>query len=112
LPQWGTLFARAVTETARHRTATLAEHRRILVAATARAGDDPTAVAVLEAFRSAPAVSAESLRDLVPHDPRPALTRLRTAGILTPHPRLPGGALTEPRLLALLDAPYAPPADR
>ncbi|GLW03865.1 hypothetical protein Slala05_74950 [Streptomyces lavendulae subsp. lavendulae] len=54
LPQWGPLFARAVTETARHRTAALAEHRRILTTATARAGDAPTAVAVLEAFRSAP----------------------------------------------------------
>ncbi|MEU8495978.1 hypothetical protein AB0C86_04405 [Streptomyces lavendulae] len=54
LPQWGPLFARSVTETARHRTAALAEHRRILATATARAGDAPTAVAVLEAFRSAP----------------------------------------------------------
>ncbi|CAN3979457.1 Fic family protein [Kitasatospora purpeofusca] len=109
LPRWGALFARAVTETARHRTATLAEHRRILAAATARVADDPTAVAVLDAFRSAPAVSADSLRDLLPEDPRPALARLRTAGLLGPHPRLPG-ALTHPGLLALLDAPYAPPA--
>ncbi|MFJ4092899.1 Fic family protein [Kitasatospora sp. NPDC089913] len=110
LPLWGALFARAVTETARHRTATLAEHRRILAAATARVADDPAAVAVLDALRAAPAVSAESLRELLPEDPRPALARLRSAGILAPHPRLPG-ALVHPRLLAVLDAPYAPPAD-
>ncbi|MFE6750995.1 Fic family protein [Kitasatospora purpeofusca] len=105
LPRWGALFARAVTEAARHRTATLAEHRRLLAADSARVADDPTAAAVLDAFRSAPAVSADSLRDLLPVDPRPALARLRTAGILAPHPRLPG-ALIHPGLLALLDAPY------
>ncbi|MEV0191320.1 Fic family protein [Kitasatospora purpeofusca] len=105
LPRWGALFARAVTETARHRTATLAEHRRLLAADSARVADDPTAAAVLDVFRSAPAVSADSLRGLLPADPRPALARLRTAGILAPHPRLPG-ALTHPGLLALLDRPY------
>ncbi len=64
---------------------------------------------MLDALRSAPAVSPESLRGLLPGDPRPPLARLRTAGILTPHPRLPG-ALVHPGLLTVLDTPYAPPA--
>ncbi|MFJ8432136.1 Fic family protein [Kitasatospora sp. NPDC094019] len=108
LPRWGALFARAVAETARHRTGTLAEHRRILDTATARVADDPVAIAVLGALRSAPAVSAESLRGLLPEDPRPALARLRSTGILVPHPRLPE-AFVHPGLLAVLDAPYTPP---
>ncbi|MGW4648222.1 Fic family protein [Kitasatospora sp. NPDC004289] len=108
LPCWGELFARAVTETARHRTATLAEYRRILDASAASVVEDRAAVAVLNAFRSAPAVSAESLRGVLAEDPAPPLARLRSAGVLAPHPRLPG-ALVHPGLLAVLDAPYPGP---
>ncbi|MFJ8628401.1 Fic family protein [Kitasatospora sp. NPDC093550] len=108
---WGKLFARAVTETARHRTATLAEYRRVLDGTAELVADDPDAVAVLGAFRSAPAVSADSVGGrTAPGSAAPAVARLRAAGILAPHPRLPG-ALVQPRLLAVLDAPYAEPGD-
>ncbi len=105
LAQWGAVFARAVTETARHRTATIATHRRLLDAAIERVGDDPAAVAVLTQFRSSPAVSAPWLRERIAHDPAPALARLLDSGILATHPRLPG-PLVHPQLLAVLDAPF------
>ncbi|MCF3181627.1 Fic family protein [Streptomyces polychromogenes] len=107
LTHWGALFARAVTDTARHRTGTLTVHGRVLDAALAQVADDPAAVAVLGRLRAAPAVSAAWLRDRIAHEPQPALDRLRAAGILTDHPRLPG-ALVHPRLLELLDTPYRP----
>ncbi|MFI5532994.1 Fic family protein [Kitasatospora sp. NPDC051853] len=107
LTRWGSLFARAVTETARHRTTTVTAYGAVLDAALARVTDDPAAMAVLTHLRAAPAVSAASLRGHLPFDPRPALGRLRTAGILADHPRLPG-ALHHPRLLELLDTPYSP----
>jgi fido (protein-threonine AMPylation protein) len=103
--RWGGLFARAVTETAYHRIATIEAHQRLLSSALRRVETDPAAVAVLTLFRSSPAVSAEWLRDRMPHDPEAALARLLDAGILAPHPRLPG-ALVHPQLLALLDAPF------
>ncbi|MER5642243.1 Fic family protein, partial [Kitasatospora sp. NPDC002227] len=105
LQSWGTLFARAVTETARHRTSTLATYGELLGAAVAQIAGDPAATAVLTQLRAAPALSADSLQGRIPHDPRPALDRLRAAGILTDHPRLPG-ALIHPELLELLDTPY------
>ncbi|MER7537066.1 Fic family protein [Streptomyces sp. NPDC097704] len=107
LAHWGALFARAVTDTARHRTGTLTVHGRLLDAAVAQVADDPAAVAVLVQLRAAPAVSAAWLRDRIAHEPQPALDRLREAGILTDHPRLPG-ALIHPQLLELLDTPYRP----
>ncbi|MFJ5552288.1 Fic family protein [Streptomyces sp. NPDC093225] len=107
LMRWGALFARAVTDTARHRTGTLTAHGRLLDAAVAQVADDAAAVAVLTQLRGAPALSAAWLRDRIAHDPQPALDRLRAAGVLTDHPRLPG-ALVHPRLLDLLDAPYQP----
>lgn len=113
--EWGALFARAVTETARHRIAAIATHRRLLDATIARVGGDPAAAAVLTHFRAGPAVSAAWLRERMSHDempdgrmpddPEPALARLLDAGILTAHPRLPG-ALIHPELLAVLDAPF------
>ncbi|RKT08285.1 Fic/DOC family protein [Streptomyces sp. 3211.6] len=111
LTRWGALFARAVTETARHRTRTLTAHGRLLDTALAQVTDDPAAVAVLTQLRAAPAVSAAWLRDRVAHEPQPALDRLRAAGILTDHPRLPG-ALIHPQLLELLDTPYRPDPER
>ncbi|MFH7596329.1 Fic family protein [Streptomyces racemochromogenes] len=111
LTRWGALFARAVTDTARHRTGTLTVHGRLLDAALAQVADDPAAVAVLGRLRAAPAVSAAWLRDRIAHAPQPALDRLRAAGILTDHPRLPG-ALVHPPLLELLDAPYRPDPPR
>ncbi|MER7465834.1 Fic family protein [Streptomyces sp. NPDC097981] len=107
LTRWGALFARAVTDTARHRTGTLTVHGRLLDAALAQVADDPAAVAVLGRLRAAPAVSAAWLRDRIAHEPQPALDRLRAAGILTDHPRLPG-AFVHPQLLELLDTPYRP----
>ncbi|GAA2829815.1 hypothetical protein GCM10010441_62920 [Kitasatospora paracochleata] len=107
LVPWGAVFARAVTETARHRTATLTAHRRLLGTALAQVADDPAAVAVLTQLRAAPAVSAAWLRDRIALDPQPPLDRLRAAGILTDHPRLLG-ALIHPQLLDLLDSPYRP----
>ncbi|MFB9369767.1 Fic family protein [Kitasatospora albolonga] len=109
LTGWGSLFARAVTETALHRTATVNAYGAVLDTAIARVADDPAAMVALTHLRAAPAVSADSLRDVLPYDPRPPLDRLRTAGLLTDHPRLPG-ALIHPRLLELLDAPYEPDA--
>ncbi|MEV4611104.1 Fic family protein [Kitasatospora sp. NPDC049258] len=103
--RWGELFARAVTETARHRTGTLTAYRTLLEAAVERAAGDEAAVAVLRQLRCSPAVSAEWLRERIPYDPRPALAALRAARILVAHPRLPG-ALIHPGLLAVLDAPY------
>jgi len=103
--QWGEVFARAVTETAYHRIATIEAHRRVLQSATSRVADDPAAVAVLAQFRASPAVSAGWLRDRLSHDPQPALARLLEAGILAPHPRLPG-ALVHPQLTDVLDAPF------
>ncbi|WP_241681676.1 Fic family protein [Streptomyces sp. CB01881] len=107
LMRWGAVFARAVTETARHRTTTLTAHGRLLDAAVAQIADDPAAVAVLTRLRAAPALSAAWLRDRIAHEPQPALDRLRAAGILADHPRLPG-ALIHPQLLELLDTPYQP----
>ncbi|MFE0465526.1 Fic family protein, partial [Kitasatospora sp. NPDC058965] len=105
LTRWGSLFARAVTETARHRTGSITAYGRVLDAAVGQVADDPAAVAVLGRLRATPAVSAAWLRDLVAHEPQPALDRLRAAGVLTEHPRLPG-ALVHPQLIELLDAPY------
>jgi Fic family protein len=110
--RWGEVFARAVTETARHRLATIRTHRRILDASIGEVSDDPPAVAVLRCFRSTPAVSAQWLRARAPRDgatgtddPEPVLARLLAAGILAAHPRLPD-ALIHPHLLAVLDAPF------
>lgn len=102
---WGALFARAVTETARHRTATVTAYGNLLGAALDLVAGDPAAAEVLGHLRSGPAVSAEWLRGRTAHDPGPALARLREARILVAHPRL-RGALVHPGLLALLDAPY------
>ncbi|MEU9131088.1 Fic family protein [Kitasatospora sp. NPDC048540] len=106
--RWGELFARAVTETARHRSATIATYRQLLGAAEERVAGDPAALAVLGQLRYAPALSADRLRGRIPYDPAPALAALRSARILAPHPRLPG-ALVHPGLLAVLDAPYCGP---
>ncbi|MFI8392294.1 Fic family protein [Streptomyces sp. NPDC085540] len=102
---WGALFARAVTETARHRTATVTAYGNLLDEALDHAACDPAAAEVLRHFRSGPAVSAPWLRGRTAHDPGPALARLRDARILVAHPRL-RDALVHPGLLALLDAPY------
>ncbi|MFJ5548074.1 Fic family protein [Streptomyces sp. NPDC093225] len=102
---WGAVFARMVTETAQHRVAALRAYERMLDEASARVAGDPEAREVLGWFRSAPAVSAEWLRRRTAADPGPALDRLVGAGILVPHPELPG-ALVQPRLLAVLDAPW------
>ncbi|MEV4560500.1 Fic family protein [Kitasatospora sp. NPDC049285] len=104
LSSWGEVVARAVTETARHRSATLTTYRAVLDASLAEVAGDPAATAVLHQLRATPAVSAPWLHDRIAHPPQPALDRLRTTGILTDHPRLPG-ALVHPGLLALLDAP-------
>ncbi|GAA1253751.1 hypothetical protein GCM10009665_50540 [Kitasatospora nipponensis] len=110
--RWGEVFARAVTETARHRTATVTAYCGLLDTALERVAADPATAAVLEQLRGTPAVSAPWLRERIPYAPQPALDRLRSAGVLAPHPRLPG-ALVHPELLALLDAPLdaAPPHD-
>ncbi|MER5966417.1 Fic family protein [Streptomyces sp. NPDC002057] len=113
---WGSLFARAVTETARHRTAGIVRYDALLARAAAQVADDPAAMAVLEGLRSSPAVSAVppvSAASVDPARPRPhpqgaALARLTGAGILVPHPRLPG-ALVHPPSLAVLDEPWARP---
>ncbi|MER8188478.1 Fic family protein [Kitasatospora sp. NPDC094015] len=102
---WGELFARTVTDTARHRTATVTAHAAEIDHAIDQAGGEPAATAVLTCLRAGPAVSAAWLRDRIPHDPGPPLERLLAAGILTPHPRLPG-ALVHPGALAVLDTPY------
>ncbi|MFJ8040665.1 Fic family protein [Kitasatospora sp. NPDC096147] len=102
---WGELFARTVTDTARHRTATVEAYGALIDAALARSGEDDAAAAVLHCLRSSPAVSAAWLRDRIPYDPGPVLARLRVAGVLAPHPRLPG-AMVHPGCLALLDARY------
>ncbi|MFD0345362.1 hypothetical protein ACFQ0M_03250 [Kitasatospora aburaviensis] len=75
-----------MTDTARHRTGTVTAYGRLLDAALAQAADDPAAVAVLTQLRAAPALSAAWLRDRIPHEPQPALNRLRAAGVLTDHP--------------------------
>ncbi|MET8753986.1 Fic family protein [Streptomyces sp. NPDC004667] len=103
--RWGALFARAVTDTARHRTATVIAYGNLLDAALGRVAGDPAAAEVLRHLRCGPAVSAEWLRGRTAHDPGPALVRLRDARVLAAHPRL-GDALVHPGLLALLDAPY------
>ena len=105
LARWGELFARAVTETARHRTATIRRYGELLDAALERAADDPAATAVLACFDSTPAVSAQWLRERIPYDPGPALARLEGRGVLAAHPRLPG-ALVHPQLVAVLDTPF------
>ncbi|MFJ8165903.1 Fic family protein [Streptomyces sp. NPDC096136] len=103
--RWGALFARAVTETSRHRTATVTAYGTLLDTALGRVADDPAAADVLRQLRCGVAVSAQWLRGRTTHDPGPALARLRDAGILAPHPRL-RDALVHPGLLSLLDAPY------
>ncbi|MFB7407306.1 Fic family protein [Streptomyces sp. NPDC056202] len=103
--QWGSLFARAVTETARHRTTTITRYSTLLTEAAAHLTDDPAAAAILTHLRSSPAVSADWLRDRIPHPPEPVLARLTAKGILSPHPRLPG-ALVHPPSLAVLDEPW------
>ncbi|MFJ4677425.1 Fic family protein [Kitasatospora sp. NPDC088783] len=108
LPRWGELFARTVTDTARHRTATVETYGALIDAAIARTDGDAAETAVLNCLRTAPALSATWLHDRIPHDPAPPLDRLRNAGILTPHPRLPG-ALIHPQALAVLDTPYEDP---
>ncbi|MFI5529564.1 Fic family protein [Kitasatospora sp. NPDC051853] len=105
LMAWGASFARMVTETAHHRIATIKAYRRVLDAAMDRAKGDPAAREVLAHFRATPAVSAAWLRGRTTRDPGPALERLTRAGVLAPHPRLPG-ALFHPRLLAVLDEPF------
>ncbi|GLX38382.1 hypothetical protein Sros01_44550 [Streptomyces roseochromogenus] len=103
--RWGALFARAVTETARQRAATVTAYGNLLDAELDAVAGDPAAAEVLLHFRSGPAVSAEWLRGRTAHDPGPALARLREARILVAHSRL-RDALVHPDLLALLDAPY------
>ncbi|MFJ5073155.1 Fic family protein [Streptomyces sp. NPDC088553] len=105
--EWGSLFARAVTETARHRTTTITRYSTLLTEASGRLTDDPAAAAVLTHLRSSPAVSAGLLRDRVPYAPEPVLARLRAKGVLSPHPRLPG-ALVHPPSLAVLDEAWTP----
>ncbi|MEK9520470.1 Fic family protein [Streptomyces venezuelae] len=107
--QWGSLFARAVTETARHRTATITRYSALLGEAAAQLTDDPAAAAVLTHLRSSPAVSADWLRDRLTRPPEPVLSRLTAKGLLSPHPRLPR-ALVHPPSLAVLDEPWAPRA--
>jgi fido (protein-threonine AMPylation protein) len=109
--RWGEVFAQAVTETARHRIASIATYRGLLHEAIGQVEDDPAAAAVLDRLRATPAVSADWLRGRIPHDPEPALDRLRSRGVLTPHPRLPG-ALIHPELIAVLDAPCCPSKER
>ncbi|MFJ3905997.1 Fic family protein [Streptomyces sp. NPDC090025] len=106
---WAALFARMVTETCRHRTATILRFSTLLAAAAGRYGDDPAARAVLRRLRGTPAVSADWLRERIPYDPGPALARLAADGVLTPHPRLPGALVHAPSL-AVLDEPWAPEA--
>ncbi|MFD7570212.1 Fic family protein [Streptomyces sp. NPDC059810] len=103
--QWGSLFARAVTETARHRTTSITRYSTLFTEAAAHLTDDPAAAAVLTHLRSSPAVSADWLRDRMAHPPEPVLARLTAKGILSPHPRLPG-ALVHPSSLAVLDEPW------
>ncbi|MFF7080985.1 hypothetical protein [Streptomyces lavendulae] len=103
--RWGALFARAVTEAARQRAATVTAYGNLLDAALDVVAGDPAAAEVLRHFRSGPAVSAGWLRGRTAHAPGPALARLREAWILVAHPRL-ADALVHPGLLALLDAPY------
>ncbi|MFF4817601.1 Fic family protein [Kitasatospora sp. NPDC001309] len=105
---WGELFARTVTDTARHRTATVEAYGALIDRALEHTGGGAAETAVLTWLRAGPAVSADWLRGRVPHDPAPALDRLLAAGVLAPHPRLPG-ALVHPGALALLDAPYGSP---
>ncbi|WP_159043142.1 MULTISPECIES: Fic family protein [unclassified Streptomyces] len=105
--EWGSLFARAVTETARHRTTTITRYSTLLTEAAGHLTDDPAAAAVLTHLRSSPAVSAGWLRDRVPYPPEPVLARLTAKGVLGPHPRLPG-ALVHPPSLAVLDEPWTP----
>ncbi|RKE16863.1 hypothetical protein BX266_0107 [Streptomyces sp. TLI_171] len=76
----------------------------MLDAALADVAGDRAAAAVLEQLRATPAVSAGRLRERTGHDAGPALERLRAAGVLTDHPRLPS-ALVHHGLLAVLDAP-------
>ncbi|GAA2994198.1 hypothetical protein GCM10020229_03360 [Kitasatospora albolonga] len=105
LMAWGATFARMVTETAHHRIATIKAYRRVLDAAMDRAKGDPAAREVLAHLRATPAVSAQWLKGRTTRAPGPALDRLTRAGVLTPHPRLPG-ALFHPRLVAILDEPF------
>ncbi|MFK0156731.1 Fic family protein [Streptomyces sp. NPDC090493] len=102
---WGELFARTVTDTARHRTATIEAYGALIDEAADHAGRDAATCAVLACLRSSPAVSAAWLRERIPHDPEPVLERLLAEGVLAPHPRLPG-ALVHPGSLAILDTPY------
>ncbi|MFD5411899.1 Fic family protein [Streptomyces nojiriensis] len=103
--RWGALFARAVTDTARHRTATVTAYGNLLDAALDQVAGDPAAAEVLRHLRSGPAVSARWLRGRTAHDPGPALARLHDTRILAAHPRL-RDALVHPGLLTLLDTPY------
>ncbi len=95
LAPWGELFARTVTDTARHRTTTVETYGALIDAAIARTDGDAAETAVLTCLRT-----ARPLHDLAPrpHPARPGPTPRppRTAGILTPHPRLPG-ALIHPQ---------------
>lgn len=102
---WGELFARTVTDTAHHRTATITAYGALIDEAIERVDREPAMTAVLTCLRSSPAVSEAWLRDRIPHDPGPPLAHLLAAGVLAPHPRLPG-ALVHPESLAILDTPY------
>ncbi|WP_157536650.1 Fic family protein [Kitasatospora mediocidica] len=110
LSRWGEVFARAVTETARHRTATVRHYGALLDEAIGRAAGDPAAAAVLAQLAATPAVSAGWLRERIPYDPHPPLARLERSGVLAAHPRLPG-ALVHPQLLAVLDTPFGESPD-
>ncbi|WP_105975941.1 Fic family protein [Streptomyces geranii] len=107
---WGELFARTVTDTAHHRTATVTAYGALIDEAIDRVGRDPATTAVLTCLRSSPALSADWLRPRIPYAPEPALDRLLAADVLAPHPRLPG-ALIHPRALTVLDTPYGAQPD-
>ncbi|MDC2958128.1 Fic family protein [Streptomyces gilvifuscus] len=109
LTRWGALFARAVADTARHRTATIHRYAALLDAAAARAGDGTPAAAVLTALSSTPALTPSWLRERVPFDPEPVLADLLASGVLVPHPRLPGAAV-HPNSSAVLDEPWSAPS--
>ncbi|NEB06332.1 Fic family protein [Streptomyces sp. SID13726] len=102
---WGELFARTVAETAHHRIATVTAYGTLIDEAIERSEGDAATTAVLTCLRSSPAVSADWLRNRIPHDPAPPLAHLLAAGVLVPHPRLPG-AMVHPESLAILDTPY------
>lgn len=78
------MFARRVTDTAHHRTATITAYGSLIDEAVEGAGGEMATTAALTCLRSSPAVSAAWLRDRVPHDPGAPLARLPVAGALRP----------------------------